>query len=74
MILRDRVAVITGAGRGIGAEAARLFAQEGARVAVVDSDATSAASVARSILEGHAFSCDVRQEQQVEETVAAIAL
>jgi NAD(P)-dependent dehydrogenase (short-subunit alcohol dehydrogenase family) len=31
-LLADKVAFITGAGRGIGAAAARLFAREGARV------------------------------------------
>jgi 3-oxoacyl-[acyl-carrier protein] reductase len=36
MKLADRVAVITGAGSGIGAATALLFAREGARVAVVD--------------------------------------
>jgi NAD(P)-dependent dehydrogenase (short-subunit alcohol dehydrogenase family) len=34
--LEDKVAVITGAASGIGREAARRFAQEGARVCVVD--------------------------------------
>jgi NAD(P)-dependent dehydrogenase (short-subunit alcohol dehydrogenase family) len=36
MRLEDRVAIITGAGSGIGRESALLFAQEGAQVVVVD--------------------------------------
>jgi NAD(P)-dependent dehydrogenase (short-subunit alcohol dehydrogenase family) len=35
-ILTDKVAIVTGAGRGVGAGVARLMAQEGARVVVVD--------------------------------------
>jgi len=38
MKLQDRVAVITGAASGIGAATAQLFAQHGARVALVDVD------------------------------------
>jgi 3-oxoacyl-[acyl-carrier protein] reductase len=33
------VAIITGSGQGIGAECARLFANEGAKVVVADVDA-----------------------------------
>jgi len=40
--LKDRVAVITGAGRGIGRATAIKFATEGARVVIADYDATSA--------------------------------
>ncbi|MDN4592488.1 SDR family NAD(P)-dependent oxidoreductase, partial [Polycladomyces subterraneus] len=38
MRLKDRVAFITGAGRGIGKAIARRFAQEGAKVCLTDID------------------------------------
>ena len=38
MKLKDKVAIVTGAGRNIGEEVAKLFAAEGAKVAVVDMD------------------------------------
>jgi len=38
MKLKDKVAIVTGAGRNIGEEVAKLFAAEGARIAVVDLD------------------------------------
>ena len=44
--LQDRVAVITGAGSGIGAATARRFAEEGAKIVAVDMDATTGQAIA----------------------------
>lgn len=41
-LLENKVAIITGSGRGIGAAAADLFAQHGAKVMVSDIDAAAA--------------------------------
>lgn len=48
-MLAGQVAIITGSGQGIGAEAARLFANEGAMVVVSDIDAAKATAVADAI-------------------------
>ncbi|KAI9698605.1 MAG: hypothetical protein M1820_007404 [Bogoriella megaspora] len=50
-LLVGQVAIITGSGQGIGAEAARLFANEGAKVVVADIDAKKAEDVANQINE-----------------------
>lgn len=39
-MLAGQVAIITGSGQGIGAEAARLFANEGAKVVISDIDSS----------------------------------
>jgi 3-oxoacyl-[acyl-carrier protein] reductase len=48
-LLQNQVAIVTGAGRGIGAATAKLFAQEGARVVVSDLDVAPAQQVVAEI-------------------------
>ena len=73
---RDKVAVITGAGGGIGAAIATRLAQEGARVVIADLNGDAAASTARTIaadsgIEALGLACDVGDEAQVAAAVRA---
>ena len=51
MKLKNRVALITGAGSGIGRASAVMFSQEGAKVAVVDMNQTGAEETVSMIKE-----------------------
>lgn len=62
--LEGRVALVTGAARGMGAATARLFAREGARVMLLDVLEAEAAAVAREIGPNAAFhKLDVTSEE-----------
>jgi NAD(P)-dependent dehydrogenase (short-subunit alcohol dehydrogenase family) len=63
--LQDRVAVITGAGSGIGLATARRFAAEGAKVVAVDISADAGKAAADEV-GGEFVACDVADEEQVK--------
>ncbi|MGS2614660.1 3-oxoacyl-ACP reductase [Micromonospora sp. LZ34] len=70
--LQDRVAVVTGAGSGIGLATARRFAAEGARVVCVDIDAEAGKRVADEI-RGEFVAADVADEAAVRELFDGVA-
>jgi len=76
MRLREKVALVTGGGSGIGAAVCRRFAREGAFVVVADVDRAAAERVASEIKErgGRALSLgvDVRDRGEVEEMVKRV--
>jgi len=73
--LHNKVALISGAGSGIGRATALLFAAEGAKVAALDWNHEAAAETARLIEEGGgeaiALAADVSREEDVAAAVAA---
>jgi NAD(P)-dependent dehydrogenase (short-subunit alcohol dehydrogenase family) len=71
--LQGKVALITGAGSGIGREAALLFAAEGARVAAVDRDEAAATETVAQIADDGAIAvvADVSRAADCEAMVAA---
>ncbi|MFC7053457.1 SDR family NAD(P)-dependent oxidoreductase [Hansschlegelia quercus] len=77
MILRDRVAIVTGSGSGIGRAGAAIMAREGAHVVVADRDAAGAEETVRQIVEtggrAEALIVDVADDRALEDGVAAVA-
>ncbi|HCQ58659.1 MAG TPA: short-chain dehydrogenase [Sulfitobacter sp.] len=66
--LQNKIAIITGAGRGIGAAIARAFAAEGANVVVAEMDEVTGTAVATEI--GGIFCrCDVTVQLDVDRTI-----
>jgi NAD(P)-dependent dehydrogenase (short-subunit alcohol dehydrogenase family) len=63
--LHGRKVLITGGGSGIGLETARLFAREGARVAILDVNPVTLEQARRDIGDCFAVEVDVTQEAQV---------
>lgn len=75
MFLDGKVAAITGgaSARGIGRAIARLFAEHGARVVILDLDTAASEAAAVSLGDGHTgIACDVTDKARCEAAVGAI--
>src|SRR6266702_4470305 len=71
--LSNKISVITGGARGMGAATARLFAREGATVIIADLPTSGAAAVAAELGEAAAFyPLDVSNEAQWESMTMAL--
>ncbi|MCC6943500.1 MAG: SDR family oxidoreductase [Thermomicrobiales bacterium] len=70
--LAGQVALVTGAGSGIGQSIATHLAGAGARVAVTDVDLTAAESVATSLPDARAYRLDVTSADQAAAVAAAV--
>jgi NAD(P)-dependent dehydrogenase (short-subunit alcohol dehydrogenase family) len=77
MRFQDKVAVVTGAGQGIGQATAIAFAREGARVAFLDPDRAAGERLAREIESGAGqamyFPVDVANEGEVKSAMEKIS-
>jgi NAD(P)-dependent dehydrogenase (short-subunit alcohol dehydrogenase family) len=75
-VLEGKVAVVTGAGQGIGRGIAHAFAREGAAVVIVEIDETRGKTVAAELEElgarAIAVAADIRDSRQVDECVATV--
>jgi len=72
---QDKVAIITGAGHGIGQATAKAFAAQGAKVVVADIDRQAGEAVVKAIKASNGVAtfipCDVTNDTQVQELVTS---
>jgi NAD(P)-dependent dehydrogenase (short-subunit alcohol dehydrogenase family) len=69
MKLKDKVAIITGAGRGIGRAIALAYAEEGARVILTAARQGNELREAAALTGGTAIQADVTKTEEVDQVV-----
>jgi NAD(P)-dependent dehydrogenase (short-subunit alcohol dehydrogenase family) len=76
MRLKDKVAVVTGAAKGIGLACAKALAAEGAKVVLADVEVTAGEKAAEDIQAGGAealfVACDVGEKAQVDALIGSV--
>jgi 2-keto-3-deoxy-L-fuconate dehydrogenase len=76
--LNNKTAIITGGGSGIGRAMSTLFAQQGAKVYIIDVDEKGAEETVKIITEGSGTAvfkkCDIAQKEAVDSTIAGIII
>ena len=72
MQLAGKTALITGAARGIGLATARMFLDQGARVAMVDRDADALTEATSGLTGALPVVCDVSDEAQVAAMIGTV--
>jgi NAD(P)-dependent dehydrogenase (short-subunit alcohol dehydrogenase family) len=72
MEIRGHAAIVTGGASGLGAATARMLAEAGAKVAILDVNAKAAGEVAIDI-DGIAIACDVTDSAATEKAIASAA-
>lgn len=70
--MSTKVAVVTGAARGIGLATTKLFGSEGYKVIMVDRDAPELATASTGLNYAHAINADVSQPEQVDSMIAEV--
>lgn len=70
--MTKKLALVTGAARGIGLATTKLFVEQGWQVAMIDRDVDELLSVSKAIDEATAFICDVSIPAQVDAMVAEV--
>jgi NAD(P)-dependent dehydrogenase (short-subunit alcohol dehydrogenase family) len=68
-ILENKVAIVTGAAKGIGLAIAKKLSEAGALVVLADLDATATQEAAATLTNAEGVACDVRDENQVAQLV-----
>ncbi|OSQ32147.1 SDR family NAD(P)-dependent oxidoreductase [Thalassospira sp. MCCC 1A03138] len=64
--MENKVALVTGAARGIGLATTHLFIEQGWQVAMIDRDSAELRNACRDIANAKAFECDVSIPEQVD--------